>query len=89
MEKKTIVARVEVLPGKEQAFLQAADALIKGTRAEEGNISYNLYQNPSQPVAFIFYEEYKDQRAMVYMRHPPISRLLERQSRNAGIRFDN
>lgn len=29
MEKKTIVARVEVLPGKEQAFLQAADALIK------------------------------------------------------------
>ena len=57
MEKKTIVARVEVLPGKEQAFLQAADALIKGTRAEEGNISYNLYQNPSQPVAFIFYEE--------------------------------
>ena len=60
MEKKTIVARVEVLPGKEQAFLQAADALIKGTRAEEGNISYNLYQNPSQPVAFIFYEEYKD-----------------------------
>ena len=57
MEKKTIVARVEVLPGKEQAFLQAADALIKGTRAEEGNISYNLYQNPSPPVAFIFYEE--------------------------------
>ena len=79
MEKKTIVARVEVLPGKEQAFLQAADALIKGTRAEEGNISYNLYQNPSQPVAFIFYEEYKDQRAMDI--HPPISRLLERQSR--------
>lgn len=46
------------------SILQAADALIKGTRAEEGNISYNLYQNPSQPVAFIFYEEYKDQHAM-------------------------
>lgn len=71
MEKKTIVARVEVLPGKEQAFLQAADALIKGTRAEEGNISYNLYQNPSQPVAFIFYEEYKDQRAMDIHADPP------------------
>ena len=81
MEKKTIVARVEVLPGKEQAFLQAADALIKGTRAEEGNISYNLYQNPSQPVAFIFYEEYKTSVPWIYMRHPPISRLLERRSR--------
>ena len=84
MEKKTIVARVEVLPGKEQAFLQAADALIKGTRAEEGNISYNLYQNPSQPVAFIFYEEYKDQRAI-----PPFPGFWKGDQGNAGIRFDN
>lgn len=89
MEKKTIVARVEVLPGKEQAFLQAADALIKGTRAEEGNISYNLYQNPSQPVAFIFYEEYKDQHAMDIHAASPISRLLKGNQGNAGIRFDN
>lgn len=64
MEKKTIVARVEVLPGKEQEFISKAEPLIQGTRAEEGNISYNLYQNPANPVAFIFYEEYKDQRAM-------------------------
>lgn len=89
MEKKTIVARVEVLPGKEQAFLQAADALIKGTRAEEGNISYNLYQNPSQPVAFIFYEEYKDQRAMDIHAASPISGFWKGDQGNAGIRFDN
>lgn len=64
MEKKTIVARLEVLPGKEQEFIGKAEPLIQGTRAEEGNISYNLYQNPANPVAFIFYEEYKDQQAM-------------------------
>lgn len=64
MEKKTIVARVEVLPGKEQEFIKAADSLILGTRAEEGNISYNLYQNPANPASFIFYEEYKDRHAM-------------------------
>lgn len=64
MEKKTIVARVEVLPGKEQEFISKAEPLIQGTRAEEGNISYNLYQNPANPVAFIFYEEYKDRQAM-------------------------
>lgn len=64
MEKKTIVARVEVLPGKEKEFISKAEPLIQGTRAEEGNISYNLYQNPSSPTAFIFYEEYKDQHAM-------------------------
>ena len=49
MEKKTIVARVEVLPGKEQAFLQAADALIKGTRAEEGNISITYIKTRHNP----------------------------------------
>ncbi len=48
MEKKTIVARVEVLPGKNKHFYRR-DALIKGTRAEEGNISYNLYQNRHNP----------------------------------------
>ena len=89
MEKKTIVARVEVLPGKEQAFLQAADALNQRYKAEEGNISYNLYQNPSQPVAFIFYEEYKDQRAMDIHAASPISRLLERQSRKCWHPIDN
>ena len=64
MEKKTSVARAEVLPGKEQEFISKAEPLIQGTRAEEGNISYNLYQNPSNPTAFIFYEEYKDQNAI-------------------------
>ena len=90
MEKKTIVARVEVLPGKEQAFLQAADALIKGTRAEEGNISYNLYQNPSQPVAFIFYEEYKRPACHGYTCGiPPFPGFWKGNQGNAGIRFDN
>lgn len=64
MEKKTIVARLEVLKGKEKEFISVAGSLIKGTRAEEGNISYTLYQSPENPVEFIFYEEYKDQKAM-------------------------
>lgn len=68
MEKKTIVARVEVLEGKEKEFIEEAKKLIEGTRAEEGNISYNLYQNPENPCMFIFYEEYRDKDAMAI--HP-------------------
>lgn len=64
MEKKTIVARLEVQTGKEKEFMDAAQRLIENTRAEKGNISYNLYQNPLQPTSFIFYEEYKDTQAM-------------------------
>ena len=64
MEKKTIVARMEVHPGKEKEFLAQTVELIKATRAEEGNISYHLYQSPANPAMFIFYEEYTDQAAM-------------------------
>ena len=81
MEKKTIVARAEVLPGKEQEFISKAEPLIQGTRAEEGNISYNLYQNPSNPTAFIFYEEYKDQNAISVHAALHIFRHSERQSK--------
>lgn len=64
MEKKTIVARVRVLEGQEQAFMNAAEALVERTRAEVGNLSYNLYQNPFEPTSFIFYEEYMNEQAM-------------------------
>ena len=64
MEKKTVVARIEVIKGKENEFLSIAATLVGNTRKEEGNISYTLYQNPENPAQFIFYEEYKDQAAM-------------------------
>lgn len=64
MEKKTIVARMEIHQGKEKEFLTHAVELIKATRAEEGNITYDLYQNSENPAMFLFYEEYKDQTAM-------------------------
>lgn len=64
MEKKTIVARAEVLPGKEKDFIALAETLIEATRKETGNINYNLYQNPFTPTSFIFYEEYTDQDAI-------------------------
>ena len=56
MEKKTIVARAKVLAEKQAAFLNATEALIQGTRAERGNISYTLYQSTENPSDFIFYE---------------------------------
>lgn len=64
MTKKTIVARVEVKNGREEDFIEAAGPLILGTRAEEGNISYNLYRHADHPSSFIFYEEYRDEQAM-------------------------
>ena len=78
MEKKTIVARVEVLPGKEQAFLQAADALIKGTRAEEGNISFHFLRRVQRPACHGY-----------TCGIPPFPGFWKGNQGNAGIRFDN
>lgn len=66
MEKKTIVACAEVLAGEEKEFIIQAEKVIKATRKEEGNISYNLFQNPFKMTSFIFYEEYKDEAAIEY-----------------------
>ena len=62
-ETKIIVARATVKSGKEKAFLEIAKKLVEATRAEEGNVSYTLYQSPEQPTTFIFYEAYKDAAA--------------------------
>lgn len=64
MEKKTIVARAKVVEGREVEFLKAAEALIRGTRAERGNISYTLYKSTETESDFLFYEEYESAEAM-------------------------
>jgi len=61
--KKVIVARLKVKPGQEQAFIDVAAKLVEATHQEPGNLFYNLYQSPLNPVEFIFYEEYKDEAA--------------------------
>lgn len=62
-EKKTIVCRVSVKAGQEEAFMNVAKVLVEATRQEAGNISYNLYRSPFDPQSFVFYEEYKDDAA--------------------------
>lgn len=64
MSKKSIVARAEVVTGREAEFLRAVEPLIAGTRAEQGCISYTLYRSVESPSSFVFYEEYRDDRAM-------------------------
>ena len=61
--KKVVVARVTIKQGQEKAFIDVASKLVDATRKESGNLFYTLYQSPTNPVEFIFYEEYKDEAA--------------------------
>ena len=62
--KKIISAQVSIQPEKVDAFLAATKDLIEQSRAEEGCISYSLYQDPQDKTKFLFFEEWKNQEAV-------------------------
>ena len=62
--KKIISAMVFVKPEKVDEFLEFTKELIEKSRAEEGCISYSLYQDPQDRSKFMFFEEWKNQAAI-------------------------
>jgi quinol monooxygenase YgiN len=61
--KVVIVARAVVKEEQVTAFTDVAKVLVEATRKEPGCLFYSLYQSPSDPQSFLFYEEYKDEPA--------------------------
>lgn len=60
----TIVARNIVKEGKRAEFLEAIRPLIEASRAEPGNIAYDLYEDTADCCAFCFIERWKDEAAV-------------------------
>ena len=52
--KKIISAQVFIKADKVDAFIAATKDLIEKSRAEEGCISYSLYQDPQDKTKFLF-----------------------------------
>ncbi len=63
MKKKIVIAKIQIIAGKEKEYLNIVPALIKATRNEPGNLVYNLYQSTESPSEFLVYEEYVDEAA--------------------------
>ena len=62
--KKIIGAKVFIKPEKVDAFLAATKSLVEKSRAEEGCVSYTLYQDPQDKTIFFVFEEWKNQAAV-------------------------
>lgn len=62
--KKIIGAKVRIKSEKVDTFVAAAKTIIEASRAEPGNISYTLYQDPYDRTVFFFFEEWKSQAAI-------------------------
>jgi quinol monooxygenase YgiN len=56
---RALLAYLNVQPGTERQFLQAAKDVIVKSRLEPGAIIYNLHQSVTHPTQFVFYELYR------------------------------
>ena len=61
--KKTVIARIQVIEGKEKEYLALVEPLIDATWEEPGNLVYSLYRGTQNPSEFMTYEEYVDEAA--------------------------
>jgi quinol monooxygenase YgiN len=50
-------------PGKEGVIRDAIEKLTPPSRAEEGNVFYQAYQDPTEPSVFRLFEIYADEDA--------------------------
>ncbi len=64
MSSIQIVALVTVKPEYTEALAAQFKELVKASRAEEGNISYDLHQEIGKPNRFVFVENWKSQAAI-------------------------
>ncbi|PLR78463.1 antibiotic biosynthesis monooxygenase [Bacillus sp. V3-13] len=55
-----IHAFIKIDPAQREKFLELSERIIKDSQAEEGNISYRLYEEAGQPNTFVMLEEWKD-----------------------------
>jgi quinol monooxygenase YgiN len=61
-----IHAHIKVKPEQREAFLLQAKKLVKHSQAEEGNVSYQLYEHADLPNTFVMLEEWKDASAIEF-----------------------
>jgi quinol monooxygenase YgiN len=59
-----IVAKNTLKPGAAEAFKAAAQPLIDGSRAEAGNIAYDLFEDVANPNVLTFIEKWQDEAAI-------------------------
>ncbi len=61
-----IVAKNTLKDGKKAEFIKTAQELIAKSRAEEGNISYSLFEDVNDEKIVAFIEEWKDLKAIEF-----------------------
>ncbi|GMK41501.1 monooxygenase [Paenibacillus sp. CCS19] len=57
-------AHLQIIPDQEEVFLEAVHVLLPASRAEEGNIAYDLLKSTEQEHRYTMVELWRDQAAI-------------------------
>jgi quinol monooxygenase YgiN len=71
MAKVKIIAVLVARPGKAEALHGLLDGMIAPSRAEPGNLRYDLWQDQADPARYVLDELYADERAIAAHRASP------------------
>ena len=63
-EKIDVVAHIHAAPGHEAVVREALESFVEPTRAEEGCLRYDLFQDITDPLKFTFIEEWTSEAAL-------------------------
>ena len=78
----TAVTLIHGLPGREDDLTQHLLSLAGPTRAEDGCVTYDLYQSPEAPHEFMRYEVWTSAEALeVHKRTPHLRASFEKRQR--------
>jgi quinol monooxygenase YgiN len=58
-----VIARYRAQPGSEKQVGDSLRNMLAPSRAESGNLRYDVYRDPQDSAAFVLCEEYTDQAA--------------------------
>ena len=79
MSEVVVVGSFKAVPGKEQQGLEAFQALVAPTHAEEGCILYALHQGTDDPSRLAFVERWASRELLdAHLKSPHVAALLER-----------
>ncbi|WP_424934493.1 antibiotic biosynthesis monooxygenase [Amaricoccus macauensis] len=62
------IVTIEIMPGARDAFLEAMQANCKGSRAEPGNLRFDILGDPEDPNRFTIYEVFESAEALDHHR---------------------
>ena len=66
-----VIAQYRARAGEEGRVEQGLRKMVEPTRAEPGNLDYQVFRDPGQPAVFVLFERYADEAAFDAHRSSP------------------